>query len=158
MKIPMSVGTFKETLRRCCSSFVSHCRRSASAEFRDLGGIQSSDPGSALWPESALSGAQKGPIMRKIARGNSKAPVLAPKDPIGACKYPLLLPRVIFLRIDAFWAPESVDSGKSVDPHYRIPCNSLIEYLFVKSSSSDCLQIPVSSSGNAEIGKSKRTF
>ena len=32
--------------------------------------------GSALLPESALSGAQKVPILRKITRGNSKAPVL----------------------------------------------------------------------------------
>ena len=28
----------------------------------------------------------------------------------------LEFPRVIFLRIDPFWAPESIDSGKSVDP------------------------------------------
>ena len=51
----------------------------------------------------------------------------------------------------------------------RVPIqNPTIEYpvialsnntdLFVKSSSSDCFRIPVPSSGNSEIGKSKLTF
>ena len=38
------------------------------------------DSGSTLLPESMLSGAQKGSILRKITRGNSKASILAPKS------------------------------------------------------------------------------
>ena len=38
------------------------------------------DSGSTLLPESMLSGAQKGWILRKITRGNFKASILAPKS------------------------------------------------------------------------------
>ena len=42
--------------------------------------FDSQDSGSTLLPESMLSGAQKGSILRKITRGNSKASILAPKS------------------------------------------------------------------------------
>jgi hypothetical protein len=39
---------------------------------------------------------------------------------LGARIEALEFPRVIFLRIDPFWAPESIDSGKSVDPESKL--------------------------------------
>ena len=39
---------------------------------------------------------------------------------MGARIEALKFPRVIFLRKHPFWAPESIDSGKSVDPESKL--------------------------------------
>ena len=68
--------------------------------------LYSSDSGLALLPKSALSGAQKANFLRKITRGNSQVPVLAPKSSNRCLQIPSNIILILRKNIDFLCRPQ----------------------------------------------------